>query len=165
MRTAKPPTAVSPLISALVTKVSLFAWIRIMYWVLGAGQATDLGQALQVCWMLGAAAAVVGAFLALIQHDVKRMFAYGGVSHIGLIMLGAGLGNQTGLVGALFYLVNDAVMQATLFVLAGVAVETLRRPHRGTAGHAAHPCAVAGRRPHRRGALDDRHSAHGRLLR
>ena len=115
------PDAISPLISALVTKVSLFAWIRIMYWVLGAGQGSDLAQVLEVCWMLGAAAAVVGAFLALIQHDLKRMFAYGGVSHIGLIMLGAGLGNQTGLAGSLFYLINDAVMQATLFVLAGLA--------------------------------------------
>jgi multicomponent Na+:H+ antiporter subunit D len=116
------PDAVSPLISALVTKVSLFAWVRIMYWVVGAGQATELGQALQVSWMLGAVAAVVGAFLALIQHDVKRMFAYGGVSHIGLIVLGAGLGNQTGLAGSIFYLVNDAVMQATLFIVAGIAV-------------------------------------------
>jgi multicomponent Na+:H+ antiporter subunit D len=116
------PDAVSPLLSALVTKVSLFAWIRIMYWVLGAGQESELAQVLRVCWMLGAVAAVVGACLALIQRDVKRMFAYGGVSHIGLIMLGAGLGNQTGLAGALFYLINDAVMQATLFVLAGLAV-------------------------------------------
>jgi multicomponent Na+:H+ antiporter subunit D len=119
--TAAPDT-VSPLISALVTKVSLFAWVRIMYWVVGAGQETELGLALQVSWMLGAIAAVVGAFLALIQHDVKRMFAYGGVSHIGLIVLGAGLGNQTGLAGSLFYLVNDAVMQATLFIVAGIAV-------------------------------------------
>lgn len=115
------PDAISPLISALVTKVSLFAWIRIMYWVLDAGNGSELAQVLRVCWMLGAAAAVVGAFLALIQHDIKRMFAYGGVSHIGLIMLGAGLGNQTGLAGSLFYLINDAVMQATLFVLAGIA--------------------------------------------
>ena len=114
--------AVSPLISALVTKVSLFAWVRIMYWVVGAGQDSELGQVLRVCWILGAVAAVVGAFLALIQHDVKRMFAYGGVSHIGLIALGAGLGNQTGLAGSLFYLINDAVMQATLFVVAGIAV-------------------------------------------
>jgi multicomponent Na+:H+ antiporter subunit D len=76
---------------------------------------------LEVCWILGSAAAVVGACLALIQVDLKRMFAYGGVSHIGLIMLGAGLGNQAGLAGSLFYLINDAVMQATLFVLAGIA--------------------------------------------
>jgi multicomponent Na+:H+ antiporter subunit D len=115
------PDAISPLISALVTKVSLFAWIRIMYWVLDAGNGSELARVLEVCWILGSAAAVVGACLALIQVDLKRMFAYGGVSHIGLIMLGAGLGNQAGLAGSLFYLINDAVMQATLFVLAGIA--------------------------------------------
>ena len=48
------PDAVSPLLSALVTKVSLFAWVRIMYWVVGAGQDSELGQVLRVCWMLGA---------------------------------------------------------------------------------------------------------------
>jgi multicomponent Na+:H+ antiporter subunit D len=115
------PDAVAPLLSALVTKVSLFAWVRIMYWVVGAGQDTELGQVLQVCWVLGGVATIVGASLALIQRDVKRMFAYGGVSHIGLIMLGAGLGNQTGLVGSVFYLITDAVMQATLFIVAGIA--------------------------------------------
>ena len=92
--------------------------------------------------MLGAVAAVVGAFLALIQHDVKRMFAYGGVSHIGLITLGAGLGNQTGLAGSLFYLINDAVMQATLFVLAGIAVS-----HYGVAHHRATGARCAAGRP------------------
>jgi multicomponent Na+:H+ antiporter subunit D len=115
------PDAVAPLLSSLVTKVSLFAWVRIMYWVVGAGQDTELGRVMAICWMLGAVATVVGASLALIQRDVKRMFAYGGVSHIGLIMLGAGIGNQTGLVGAVFYLITDAVMQATLFIVAGVA--------------------------------------------
>ena len=115
------PDAVSPLLSSLVTKVALFAWVRIMYWVVGAARRRN-PQVLRVCWMLGALAAVAGAFLALIQQDVKRMFAYGGISHIGLIMIGAGLGNQTGLAGSMFYLINDAVMQATLFVLAGVAV-------------------------------------------
>ena len=50
------------------------------------------------------------------------MFAYGGLSHIGLILIGVGQGNQTGLAGAMFYLINDAVMQATLFVVAGAAI-------------------------------------------
>ena len=49
------------------------------------------------------------------------MFAYGGVSHIGIILIGIGQGNQTGFVGGIFYLLNDAVMQAALFFLAGVA--------------------------------------------
>jgi multicomponent Na+:H+ antiporter subunit D len=116
------PDEVSPLLSSLVTKVALFAWVRIMYWVLNYGQGHETAEVLRVCWAFGALAAVGGAFLALIQQDLKRMFAYGGVSHIGLIMIGAGLGNQTGLAGSMFYLINDAVMQATLFMLAGIAI-------------------------------------------
>lgn len=116
------PDAVSPLLSALVTKVSLLAWARILYWAVGAGSELETTQILRLVWVLGALAAVVGAFLALTQRDVKRIFAYGGVSHIGLILIGVGQGNQTGLAGAMFYLINDAVMQATLFVVAGAAI-------------------------------------------
>ena len=68
---------------------------------------------------LGAIAAVVGAFLALTQHELKRMFAYAGVSHIGLILIGVSLGNPTGFAGGVFYLINDMVMQAALFLSRG----------------------------------------------
>ena len=49
------------------------------------------------------------------------IFAYGGISHIGIILIGIGQGNQTGFAGGVFYLLNDSVMQAGLFFLAGVA--------------------------------------------
>jgi multicomponent Na+:H+ antiporter subunit D len=116
------PDSVSPLLSALVTKVSLLAWARILYWAVGVGGELGIAQVLRLVWMMGALASVVGAFLALTQRDVKRMFAYGGISHIGLILIGVGQGNQTGLAAAMFYLINDAVMQATLFVVAGAAI-------------------------------------------
>jgi multicomponent Na+:H+ antiporter subunit D len=116
------PDAVSPLLASLVTKAVLFAWARILYWGVGTGSEVETAQILRLVWVLGALAAVVGAFVALIQQDVKRMFAYGGVSHIGLMLIGVGQGNQTGLAGAMFYLINDAVMQATLFVVAGAAI-------------------------------------------
>jgi len=116
------PDAVSPLLSSLVTKVALLAWARILYWAVGVGSELETTQILRLVWVSGALASVVGAFLALTQRDVKRIFAYGGVSHIGLILIGVGQGNQTGLAGAMFYLINDAVMQATLFVVAGAAI-------------------------------------------
>jgi multicomponent Na+:H+ antiporter subunit D len=116
------PDSVSPLLSALVTKVSLLAWARILYWAVGVGGELEITQILRLVWAMGAVASVVGAFLALTQRDVKRIFAYGGISHIGLILIGVGQGNQTGLAAAMFYLINDAVMQATLFVVAGAAI-------------------------------------------
>jgi len=71
---------------------------------------------------LGVLAALIGGALALIQTDLKRMFAYGGISHIGLILIGVSLGNATGFAGGMFYLINDAVMQAALFMIAGAVL-------------------------------------------
>lgn len=71
-------------------------------------------------WALGVLASVGGSVLALIQTDLKKMFAYGGIAHVGLVLIGVGQGSHTGLTGGLFYLLNDAVMQCTLFMLAGI---------------------------------------------
>jgi multicomponent Na+:H+ antiporter subunit D len=118
----RAPDAISPILAALMTKVALYAWIRIMFWVLGAR--AEMGQVhlLTLLGVLGAVAAVVGALLALSQQDVKRMFAYGGISHIGLILIGVSLGNQTGFAGGMFYMINDAFMQAGAFFIAGAAI-------------------------------------------
>jgi multicomponent Na+:H+ antiporter subunit D len=115
------PESVSPILASLVTKVALLAWIRITYWVLGAPIVIFNIPILLLVAALGTLAAVIGAFLALAQRNLKMMFAYGGISHIGIILIGLGQGNQTGFAGGIFYLLNDAVMQAALFFLAGVA--------------------------------------------
>lgn len=114
------PDSASPILAALLTKVALLAWIRILFWIIGAGDGAQPIDVLGMVWSLGALAAVGGAVLALSQTELRRMFAYGGIAHIGLILVGIGQGSHTGLTGGLFYLVNDAVMQCTLFMLAGI---------------------------------------------
>jgi multicomponent Na+:H+ antiporter subunit D len=115
------PESISPILSSLVTKVALLAWIRIIYWVLNASIAINDIPILLLVSVLGTLAAVIGASLALAQRDLKMLFAYGGISHIGIILIGISQGNETGFAGGVFYLLNDAVMQAGLFFLAGVA--------------------------------------------
>ncbi len=116
------PESVSPFLASLMTKVALIAWIRIMFWVVGPMAEIEHVPVLILLEELGAIAAVAGALLALAQSDIKRMFAYGGVSHIGLILIGVSLGNPTGFAGGVFYLINDMVLQAALFFLAGVVI-------------------------------------------
>lgn len=115
------PESISPILASLVTKVALLAWVKIVYWVLNVPVVIFGVPILLLVAVLGALAAVIGASLALAQRDIKMMFAYGGISHIGIILIGIGQGNQTGFAGGVFYLLNDAVMQAGLFFLAGVA--------------------------------------------
>ncbi len=112
------PDSITPILAPLVTKVAVLALVRILFWALGAKTVIqDVPILLIVSW-LGAIAAIVGAFLALSQQEIKRLFAYGGISHVGLILIGICLGNQTGFAGGVFYLINDAVMQAVLFFIA-----------------------------------------------
>ena len=115
------PDSVSPILAPLLTKVALLAWIRVTYWVFNASIVIYNIPILLLVSVLGILAAVIGASLALTQRNIKMMFTYGGISHIGIILIGIGQGNQTGFAGGIFYLLNDAVMQAALFFIAGVA--------------------------------------------
>ncbi len=115
------PDSISPILASLTTKLALLAWVRITYWVFNSSMVIFDIPILILVEVLGALAAVIGASLALGQRDIKMMFAYGGISHIGIILIGVGQGNQTGFAGGVFYLLNDAVMQAALFFLAAVA--------------------------------------------
>lgn len=116
---ADAPDPVSPLIASVMTKVSLYALIRITFWVVGVEAVwKEIPFMVYVGWV-GAIATLTGAFLALSEKNIKKIFAYGGISHIGLIVMGVSLGNPTGFAGGIFYLVNDTVMQAALFFVAG----------------------------------------------
>ncbi len=118
----KAPQAVVPLLASTVTKVAIVAWVRIEYSLIAPGVEVSRVPVLIVLEEIGVIAALVGGALALNQTNLKRMFAYGGISHIGLILIGASLGNATGFAGAMFYLVNDAIMQAALFMIAGAVL-------------------------------------------
>jgi multicomponent Na+:H+ antiporter subunit D len=119
---ANAPSAVAPLLASTVTKVALVAWVRIEYSLIAPGVEVSHVAVLVLLEYIGVLAAVIGGALALVQTDIKRMFAYGGISHIGLILVGVSLGNSTALAGGLFYLINDALMQATLFMIAGAVL-------------------------------------------
>lgn len=116
---ANAPVAVAPLLASTITKVAMVAWVRIEYSLIAPGIEVRHVSVLVLLEDVGVLAAVVGGALALVQTDLKRMFAYGGIGHIGLILVGVSLGNSTALAGGLFYLINDALMQAALFMIAG----------------------------------------------
>ena len=113
------PIATAPLLTGLLTKIALLVWVRILAWVMAAEHASQGFDIFALVSALGILAAVVGGLLALAQQELKRMFAYAGIAHIGIVLIGVGQANQTGLAGGLYYLINDAVMQCSLFMLGG----------------------------------------------
>ncbi|MPY96180.1 MAG: NADH-quinone oxidoreductase subunit NuoN [Acidimicrobiia bacterium] len=57
-----------------------------------------------IVYVLAVASLLVGAMLAVIQTDVKRMMAYSSISHAGFILVGVEAGTSDGIAAALFYL-------------------------------------------------------------
>jgi NADH-quinone oxidoreductase subunit M len=61
-----------------------------------------------------------GAFVAMVQDDLKKMVAYSSVSHMGFVMLGIFAFNHYGIQGALIQNINHGISTSALFLLVGV---------------------------------------------
>ena len=62
---------------------------------------------------------VVASLFILLQHNYKRLFAYSSIEHMGLAMVGFGVGGLVGTFGGLFHLLNHALAKALAFFVAG----------------------------------------------
>ena len=68
----------------------------------------------------GGATLLLGAYIAMFQHDLKRVLAYSTISHLGLITLLFGLNGSLAAVAAVFHIMNHATFKASLFMAAGI---------------------------------------------
>ncbi len=55
-------------------------------------------------WVIAVASLLLGASVALVQRDIKRMLAYSSINHAGFILLGLQAGSTKGVEGSLYYL-------------------------------------------------------------
>ncbi|SVA58854.1 uncharacterized protein METZ01_LOCUS111708 [marine metagenome] len=104
------PTPVSALIhAATMVAAGVFLVARTM-------PLFENGGTLPVVAWTGAITALVAAFIALGQYDIKRILAYSTVSQLGLMMVGLGVG---GVAVGMFHLLTHAFFKALLFLGAG----------------------------------------------
>ena len=106
------PTPVSALIhAATMVAAGVFLVARTM-------PIFEAGGTLPVVAWTGAITALVAAFIALGQYDIKRILAYSTVSQLGLMMVGLGVG-MGGVAIGMFHLLTHAFFKALLFLGAG----------------------------------------------
>ncbi len=118
------PSPVSALLSGIVVKVGIYAFFRTVQIFKLSPMIGSLHTSLLYA---GAATAVFGALMALVQSDIKRLLAYSSINQIGYILVGIGLGTECGATGALFHTANHAVAKSCLFLCAGVVIERTNR--------------------------------------
>ena len=118
------PSAVSAVIAPLMTKVMAYALIRVMFTVFDVSFMTSVLNATHIMVWFGAIAILFGGVMALSQNDYKRMLAYVIIAEMGYIVGGIGVANTLAFRGAVFHLLNDAMMMACLFMVAGHVMYT-----------------------------------------
>lgn len=116
------PSAASALMAPLVTKVAAYSLMRVLFWVYGPGFVLDTPRLMEALSWAGALAILIGALLAFTQDDLWRLLAYSSVSQIGIVALGMGLANSSGMTGAVLHIANDVLMKGALFLAAGVVL-------------------------------------------
>jgi formate hydrogenlyase subunit 3/multisubunit Na+/H+ antiporter MnhD subunit len=123
------PSPASALMSGVMTKVAVYAFIRIVFDLLGP-PAWWWGV---IVLVLAGITALLGVLQALMQHDLKRLLAYHTVENIGIIFMGLGLAlafradgmmfaAALALTAALLHVLNHSVFKSLLFFGAGAVL-------------------------------------------
>jgi len=99
---------------ASIVKVGAFAaLIRVLISALG----TQLDTWRPILWILIVLTTLVGASLAVVQRNVKRMLAYSSINHAGFILLGVWAGTIRGTAATLFYVITYAPIVVATFAI------------------------------------------------
>jgi len=123
------PSHVSGLLSGVMTKVAVYAFVRIVFDLLG----DPAWWWSMVVLALAGITCVMGVLYALMQHDLKRLLAYHTVENIGIIFIGLGLalGFQAYGLGwaaalaftaALLHVLNHSLFKNLLFLGSGTVL-------------------------------------------
>jgi len=125
---SQAPSGISAMLSGVVIEAGLVALLRSLGPLSGTYSAWPT-------LLMGFAAVnmLVGNLMALRQTQVKRLLAYSSLSHVGYMLLGigiaAGFQNPQAAGGALFHLINHALMKGLAFLAAGTLLYVLRSGH------------------------------------
>ncbi|OGS23071.1 MAG: hypothetical protein A2252_08095 [Elusimicrobia bacterium RIFOXYA2_FULL_39_19] len=68
---------------------------------------------------IGAVTIIAAVFMAMIQHDLKKLLSYHAVSQVGYMILGLATGNPVGIAGGIFHMLNNAIYKSCFFLCGG----------------------------------------------
>jgi NADH-quinone oxidoreductase subunit M len=120
---AEAPPVVTVLLAALMAKAGAYGLLRFCLPL--------FPEAMRAFGPLFSALAVVGILyggaIAWTQGDLRRLLAYGSMSHMGFILLGIFALNVPAVQGSLIQMINHGVSTGALFLLAGMLIERTGR--------------------------------------
>ena len=117
---AEGPTPVSAVLSGLLLNVALYAVIRCKVLVEGA---IPTAFAKNLMMGFGLLSVVVAAFLLSRQKDIKRLFAYSSIEHMGIITFAFGMGGPIANFAGLLHMTVHSLTKSAIFFAVGHATQ------------------------------------------
>jgi len=112
-----PPVAVSAIFAGLLTKVGVYALIRVFTLLF----VQDVNFTHTLILVISGLTMVTGVLGAMVQSEFRRILSFHIISQIGYMILGLGLFSPAGLAGSVFYIVHHIIVKTNLFLVSGVA--------------------------------------------
>lgn len=111
-----PPAAITAIFSALLTKVGLYALLRVFTLLF----MNDMIVIQTVLLIVAGFTMVTGVLGTVAQFDFRRILAFHVVSQIGYILFGFALLTPLGIAGAIYFIIHQMVVKTNLFLICGV---------------------------------------------
>jgi len=117
---AEGPTPVSAVLSGLLLNVAMYALLRCKVLTDGALDSAIAGQLMMGFGLLSV---TVAAFFLSRQKDVKRMFSYSSIEHMGLITFAFGMGGPVANFAGLLHMTVHSLVKSAIFFAVGHATQ------------------------------------------
>ena len=108
-----PPIAVVAIFSALLTKVGIYALIRVFTLIF----THDIAYTHTIILIVAIVTMLTGVLGAAAHNEVRRILAFHIISQIGYVILGLGLLSPLGLAGAAYFLVHSVLAKVNLLLI------------------------------------------------
>jgi multicomponent Na+:H+ antiporter subunit D len=111
-----PPVAVSAIFAGLLTKVGVYALIRVFTLIF----IQDINYTHTVLLVIAGFTMLSGVLGAASQNDMRKILSFHIISQIGYMIMGLALFTPLAVAGAIFYIIHHIIVKTNLFFLAGV---------------------------------------------
>jgi hydrogenase-4 component F len=113
---AEGPTPISAVLSGLLLNVALFTLLRFKIVMAGNAQALAPGPLMVT---LGLVSLVFAAFMLYRRRDIKRLFAYSSIEHMGIITFAFGMAGPLANFAALLHMTMHSLTKSAIFFAVG----------------------------------------------
>jgi hydrogenase-4 component F len=117
------PTPISAVLSGLLLNIALYALVRCKVLVDSSTRSHHAGN---IMMGFGILSLLVASFSMLRQKDIKRMFSYSSIEHMGIATFAFGLGGPIATFGGLLHMLVHSLAKSSIFFTVGHASQMHR---------------------------------------